>query len=356
MSMGKGFAITSNLDLGKQLREGYAKARANRNLPNVKLVAIVNDTVATLIAFSYQLKSSPRHKAAMGLVVGTGTNATIPLKLESLHPSKRPKTDDVAGSTAQAAADVKVVVNTEWSINGAAGPLHDLDLITRWDKSLDAAGSAPGFQPFEYMTAGRYLGELGRLVIFEYLTERLNIRQENLPLGLCHANGLSTTFLGSLKEASKATLDRLSQELPSREGPGSWRWTQEAAESVVGIAKAIELRAAGMTASAVIGLLACAEEIRLMPEPRNTNMNGTLTPTSQSALLPLEDLIVGYTGLCIENFQNFLEDCQLFLNQAMDTEFEDQRHPRIVLQAFHDGGLVGAGVLAGTAVSWAETS
>src|SRR5450432_2511275 len=157
MSMGKGFAITSNLDLGRQLREGYSKAQGRRKLPDVEILAIVNDTVATLISFGYQLKASPQHKAAMGLIVGTGNNATIPLKLTTLHPAKRPRAENIPA--VESSNEQKILVNTEWSINGTAGPLKELRLITSWDKALDAAGSAPGFQPFEYMTAGRYLGD-----------------------------------------------------------------------------------------------------------------------------------------------------------------------------------------------------
>ena len=172
MSMGKGFTITSNLDLGKQLRDGYSKARSRRKLPDVQIVAIVNDTVATLISFAHQVKASPQRKAAMGLIVGTGSNATIPLKLSSLNAGKRLKAETVANGDVNSLEE-KILVNTEWSINGTAGPLRELNLITRWDKSLDDAGILPGFQPFEYMTAGRYLGELGRLIILDYLTTQL---------------------------------------------------------------------------------------------------------------------------------------------------------------------------------------
>jgi hexokinase len=342
--MGKGFAITSNLDLGKQLRAGYAKARVDRSLPNVKLVSIVNDTVATLIAFSYQLKANPQRKAAMGLVVGTGTNATIPIQLKKLHPSKRPKKDDVAATKAVSTED-KIVVNTEWSINGAAGPLRDLNLITRWDKQLDASTGAPGFQPIEYMTAGRYLGELGRLIIIEYFTTHLGISTNKLPIKLCSQNGLTTTFLGSLKYPTHTALKSLQAELPARVGDSSWSWTEEAAESVMLVAKALEIRAAAMTAASVIGLLACAGEISL---------NADSSSTIRDHATAVNELIIGYTGLCIENFQDFRRDCQQFLDDAMDAEFGDQIHPKIILQAFHDGGLVGAGVLAGTAVRLAQ--
>lgn len=344
MSMGKGFAITSNLDLGKQLRDGYAKAISQRDLPKVKILAIVNDAVATFVSFVYQLNADPKRKAAIGLIVGTGNNATIPLKLSSLHLSKRPKLDPVAVVGAEdSKEELKIVVNTEWSINGSAPPLRELNLITRWDTALDLAGEAPGFMPFEYMTSGRYLGELGRLITMEYLTKHLGIAENLLPEKLRARVGLTTTFLGNLgshKSAfdSKLAVSQLQKELPTL---GSWNWTVEAAEAVFVISKYIQFRAAGMTAAAIIGLLACAEEIDTLaleaPKP-------TVDIGPESIV---EELTVGYTGGCIVHFQDYLRDCQDFLNQIMDREYKNKPHLRVVLHPCNDGGIIGAGVLAG---------
>jgi hexokinase len=342
MSMGKGFTITSNLDLGEQLRDGYSKARSRRKLPDVQIVAIVNDTVATLISFAHKIKASPERKAAMGLIVGTGNNATIPLKLSSLHAAKRLKAETISKGDVSSLEE-KILVNTEWSINGTAGPLRELNVITRWDKILDDAGILPGFQPFEYMTAGRYLGELGRLIILDYLTTQLFISEEQLPAKLRERNGLTSTFLGkfnpyqSLPDSS--AIDELSAELPPNKGTNSWHWTLEAAEVVFKIAKAIQVRAAGMTAAAIIGLLTCAEELVLNSD--NSIHRGSSIPH-------IEELVVGYTGGTIVHFQDYLEDCQRFLDNVMHTKFRDEPPLRVVLEWCQDGGTVGAGVLAAT--------
>lgn len=58
--------------------------------------------------------------------------------------------------------------------------------------------------------------------------------------------------------------------------------------------------------------------------------------------------MVGYTGGCIVHFQNYLEDCQRFLDAIMQKEFGDLFGPKVVLQPCHDGGIMGAGILAGT--------
>jgi hexokinase len=342
MSMGKGFTITSNLDLGKQLRDGYSKARSRRKLPDVQIVGIVNDTVATLISFAHQVKSSPQRKAAMGLIVGTGNNATIPLKLSSLNAGKRLKAETAANRDVTSLEE-KILVNTEWSINGTAGPLQQLNLITRWDKSLDDAGIAPGFQPFEYMTAGRYLGELGRLIILDYLTTQLSVPEEQLPPKLRERNGLTSTFLGKFRDYqshhNSSTAQDLSIELPPKNDANAWHWTPKAAKAVSKIGKAIQVRAAGMTAAAIIGLLVCAEDLILNPD--NSISRGY-------SVSRIDELVVGYTGGTIVNFQDYLVDCQRFLDAVMLAQFRGEPPLRVVLQWCEDGGVVGAGVLAAT--------
>ncbi|KAK0119744.1 hypothetical protein ONS95_011179 [Cadophora gregata] len=357
MSMGKGFQITSNLDLGKLLLQGYEKTRGA--LPRIKITAIVNDAVATLVSFAYQFRSNTRRKAAMGLIVGTGCNATIPLALGKLHPDKRPTQVKILDGETEADLNLKIAVNTEWTIRGAAGPLHELNFITHWDKKLDAQGEVPGFQPFEYMTAGRYLGELGRIIIVDYLTTNLYIPESSLPPLLTQRHGLSTTFLGNLgphlATLEPSLLKQLNTEIPPSIEPDAWKWTAEIADVVYDIAKAIQIRAAGMTAAAVIALLACAEEIHFSSPSTTKSLPNGITAQINGSKEALDELMVGYTGGCIVHFQDYLADCQRFLDEIMGAEFAGQEDvPRVVLMPCHDGGIIGAGILAGTVQSLAH--
>jgi len=354
MLMGKGFSASSNFDLAQQLLTGYESSRP-ADLPGIKIVAICNDSSATLVSFAYQQKSNLRKKAAMGLIVGTGCNATIPLALSKLHPSKRPAQVKVLDDS-EAVPDLKITVNTEWTIKGAAAPLHDLQFVTHWDKILDAEGEAPGFQPFEYMTAGRYLGELGRIIALDYFTNHLRIPKTSLPQKLRERHGLTTTFLGNLgppvSQHQSSILEQLDTELPPNPNPDSWKWTPEAANVLFRIARAVQVRAAGMTAAAIIGLLACADEISFSPNPNPTAMltNGD-APSTARLKTDVDELMVGYTGGCIVHFQDYLKDCQGFLDAIMRREFGNSLVPRVVLQPCHDGGIIGAGILAGTVQS-----
>ena len=239
------------------------EARSNSvALPRVKIVAITNDTVATFASLAYSMKSEPLSRVAMGLIVGTGCNATIPMKLEALNPSKR---NYYLLSNELRPREDEVVINTEWTINGAAGPLRDLDLITRWDIMLDKATDAPGFQPFEYVVAGRYLGELVRLVLADWFKCGLGIIEASLPHLLGQRNALTTAFLATIvapAEDPSVLATYLNSNLESA-AVGNRTWTAEFSEALHRIAKVVEGRSAAMIAAAVVGLLASTWELSL---------------------------------------------------------------------------------------------
>lgn len=335
MPMGKGFAITSIDDLGSQLLAGYEKART-ADLPGIRIAAIVNDAVATLVSFIYEFRTKPDQKAVMGLICGTGCNATMPLPLSSLHLSKRPKKVNVLQG--QVEDDVRVAVNTEWSIKGAAPPLRNMGLISAWDDELSAAVESPGFQPLEYMTAGRYLGELGRIMLVDYMTKILGLSQDTFPAKLMRQfDPHNTTFLSHYRPGrDKTLLAMLEEEFSTASEGSSLQWTEEIADALYHIAKAIEVRGAGIIAAAIVGLLTFAGEM----------------PSKEAAADEAVDLAVGYTGGCITNFQDYLVDCQNFLDEVVKLDYSSSTVPfRITLHPCHDGGIKGAGILVPTAMA-----
>lgn len=340
MPMGKGFALDCKVDLGAYLLAGY-EAHRHANLPRIRVAAIANDAVSSLVSFIYQFRAKPKQRAVMSLICGTGTNATIPLKLSTLKESKRPKTVSVIPG--QAGNDVKIAVNTEWSINGTQLVLSSHGIITRWDTLLNLNVERPGFQPLEYMTSGRYLGELGRIIFQDYLTKVLQYDFFELPYKLREPFTLSTTFLSHFKpENSKngTLVEQLRREFPivKKENASfslheQLEWTPEIAEALHRIAVAIEVRAAGLMAAYTIGLLTLAEDL---PSPwEKMYINPPQSPG---------ELVVGYTGGCITAFQNYLKDCQAFLDRVVVMEFGKNKY-RILLSPCHDGGITGAGIL-----------
>ncbi|KAK0750945.1 hypothetical protein B0T18DRAFT_401407 [Schizothecium vesticola] len=293
LPMGKGFAITSHLDLGAHLTRGYDQHRTP----------------------------------------GLPPSASPPSPTTPLHPSKQPAAICVVPGDL-AADRVRIAVNTEWGINGTAPPLRRLGFVTRWDEALDAAGEAPGFQPLEYMTAGRYLGELARLVFLEYLAAAEGVDAEVLPAGLRQRFGLTTTFASFVFPGGPRgpVVEQLGAEFPPAEGTG-FRWTEAHGDALHRIAKAIERRAAGIVAAATVGLLRSAGEI-----------------PDQVTGGEVEELVVGYTGGCIQYFQDYLKDAQGFLDGIM----EAYKPMRVRLSPCHDGGITGAGILVPAAMAGEE--
>ncbi|KAI1082693.1 hexokinase-7 [Whalleya microplaca] len=347
MSMGKGYAITSSLDLVEHLINGYESSKSS-DLPPIEIAAILNDAVATLVSFIYQSREDEHRKAAMGLICGTGSNATVPLRRSDLHKDKQP--GKVKVMEKDSTDHIKIAVNTEWSIYGTAAPLRKFGLINKWDAaldaSLDAEGHVPGFQPLEYMTAGRYLGELGRLMLVDYLENHLNIPQDNFPAQLLVHFGLTTTFLSHFRPLDTATLvQKLEAEFPQSTAKAPFQWTEEIAEVLYDFAQAIEYRAAAIIAAATIGLLECAGDIPTQQPLHNRTNNGSGAPEQG----PKVDLIVGYTGGCIVHFQDYLADCQDLLDAIIEAEFGENGPVRVVLSPCHDGGITGAGILCGAA-------
>ncbi|KAJ5656599.1 hypothetical protein N7507_008549 [Penicillium longicatenatum] len=397
MPMGKGFAISSNLNLRDILLHGYekhtrrpddeeepsSKRRKLFALPKLKIQAITNDTVATLASLAYAVKSLPNSRVAMGIIVGTGCNATIPMKLSELHESKAKSVNTMEpGAT-------ETIVNTEWTISGAAPPLTELEITTKWDAELDKACARPGFQPFEYMTGGRYIGELIRLILFDYLTTVAGLSKRILPANLVQEYALTTTYISDNVARSRTDQDlakELNQSLPPPES-SDWLWDARTAGAFRRIARAVQRRSAGLIAAAVIGLLACCREIELkedsnvntpehaaspqsngdvsavisaaaasvQPASVNHNTHGHVVPVLQPTPVDWqfgpEELVVAYTGGIIQHYPQFKEMCQQHIDRLIMRTGPQRGGKSVFLREASDGGVIGAGVLAGMVVS-----
>ncbi|CCG81454.1 Glucokinase [Taphrina deformans PYCC 5710] len=119
-----------------------------RSVP-VKVVALVNDTVGTLMARSY---GSPEvGQAAMGAIFGTGTNGAY---IENLKKIEKLKFNAAIAGKAD-----RMVINTEWgSFDNALKVLPS----TTYDEALDKITPNPGIQMFEKRISGMFLGEILR--------------------------------------------------------------------------------------------------------------------------------------------------------------------------------------------------
>eukprot|EP01012_Entosiphon_sulcatum_P016243 TRINITY_DN21155_c0_g1_i1.p1 TRINITY_DN21155_c0_g1~~TRINITY_DN21155_c0_g1_i1.p1 ORF type:complete len:613 (+),score=120.89 TRINITY_DN21155_c0_g1_i1:40-1878(+) len=151
----KGFDIPDAI--GKDAVQMLREALARKGLSDsVKVVALVNDTVGTLISGQFD-----NSRTVCGIIIGTGTNMCYPEEIARIE-----KLDD---ATRQAHSDAThMVINTEW---GALGGRLDSEILprNRFDHLLDTQSLHPNEMLFEKMISGLYLGELTRLVFVDLL-------------------------------------------------------------------------------------------------------------------------------------------------------------------------------------------
>ncbi|KAM9765697.1 hexokinase HKDC1-like [Menidia menidia] len=178
VSWTKGFKATDceGHDVVNMLREAIKR----RNDFDLDIVALVNDTVGTMMSCAYE---DP--KCEIGLIAGTGSNLCYMEDLKNIEKieqktmtEKKRETikgeeDEQGGMKAEKtegdAEMAKMCINTEWGGLGDDGSLRDI--ITPFDIEVDQQSVNPGKQRLEKMTSGMYLGEVVRQVLLD-LTRR----------------------------------------------------------------------------------------------------------------------------------------------------------------------------------------
>ncbi|KAL3492320.1 hypothetical protein BJX62DRAFT_236353 [Aspergillus germanicus] len=149
-------AFTSRTPLHKTISEGedvVAQLDAvlqRRHIP-VRIVALVNDTVGTLIASAYK-----NSEIRVGSIFGTGCNAAYMERCRRI-----PKISSSSGDQAQS-SDSLVAISCEY---GAFDNNRRVLPRTKFDVDIDATSARPGQQTYEKMVAAMYLGELLRLIL-----------------------------------------------------------------------------------------------------------------------------------------------------------------------------------------------
>lgn len=150
----KGFDIPDAI--GKDVCALLQDEIDRRRLP-VKVAALVNDTVGTLMARSYT--STGKHRSLLGAIFGTGTNGAY---MEKAANIKKPIEGEYDRSTGE------MVINTEW---GSFDNQLNVLPSTPWDKALDVDSVNPGIQMFEKRVSGMFLGEIVRLAIVDMIKD-----------------------------------------------------------------------------------------------------------------------------------------------------------------------------------------
>ncbi|KAI0989923.1 hypothetical protein GJ496_005054 [Pomphorhynchus laevis] len=117
----------------------------------VKITALINDTVGTLVACAYGAPDT-----AVGLIVGTGFNACYIERLSKVG------TWDGDFDEPQ-----QVIINTEWGALGSSGCLDWI--MTSFDREVDRSSVNPGRQIFEKLVSEKkllFIGQVEKYAIY----------------------------------------------------------------------------------------------------------------------------------------------------------------------------------------------
>ncbi|XP_047409076.1 hexokinase HKDC1 isoform X1 [Sciurus carolinensis] len=149
----KGFKATDceGEDVVDMLREAIKR----RNEFDLDIVAVVNDTVGTMMTCGYE---DPN--CEIGLIAGTGSNMCYMEEMRNIE-----LVDGDEG---------KMCINTEWGGFGDNGCIDDIR--TQYDKEVDEGSLNPGKQRYEKMTSGMYLGEIVRQILIDLTKQGLLFR------------------------------------------------------------------------------------------------------------------------------------------------------------------------------------
>ncbi|CAK7268274.1 glucokinase [Sporothrix epigloea] len=334
VGINKGFLIrwTKGFDIpdaiGKDVCALLQEEIDRLHLP-VKVAALVNDTVGTLMARSYT--SPGKTGALLGAIFGTGTNGAYIEKLSNIKKDMEGEYDTSTG---------EMVINTEW---GSFDNQLNVLPTTTYDIKLDQESVNPGIQMFEKRVSGMFLGEILRIVLVSLLQD------ESIPLfhddNSSHNDWKSTTSIaaqsGMFKKwgldsaiMSVAALDNtpdlgtLRLELDSQ--LDVYSPSLEDAHAFKAIAAAIARRAARLSAVAVGAIVL---------------QSGKLTDPAFAG----EPIDVGVDGSLVEHYPHFRTMMYEAL-KAIDGIGEAGAE-RIRIGIAKDGSGVGAALIALVAAS-----
>uniref|UniRef100_A0AAV2LJ95 Phosphotransferase n=1 Tax=Knipowitschia caucasica TaxID=637954 RepID=A0AAV2LJ95_KNICA len=148
------------------------------------VVAIVNDTVGTMMTCAYEEPT-----CEVGLIAGTGSNACYMEEMRNI--------ETVEGN------EGRMCVNMEWGAFGDNGCLDDIRTI--YDQAVDENSLNEGKQRYEKMCSGMYLGEIVRQILLD-LTKRGFLFRGQISEALKTRAIFETKFLSQIESDRLALL------------------------------------------------------------------------------------------------------------------------------------------------------
>lgn len=193
---------------GKVVNDLLTEALQRNGVRNVRPVAVINDTVATLLAAAYKNAST-----YIGSIYATGHNTAY---LEPYEGEAKPR----------------MILNME------SGGFNKL-LPNKYDRILDEMSEKPGEQRLEKMVSGRYLGVLFGMALADGLAEKSDFAFTSVDLSAI----LSDQSM-ELIEVKRVMKEKIGADFVTQE----CEWIKAVAEMVV-------IRSARLVAATYVGVI-----------------------------------------------------------------------------------------------------
>ena len=333
----KGFDIEDAV--GKDVCELLQKEIDALHLP-VKVAALVNDTVGTLMARSYT--SPGKTGTLLGAIFGTGTNGAYVEKLDKVT-----KMSTLSDSTDYDTSTGHMIINTEWgSFDNHMSVLPN----TPYDISLDKESVNPGIQMFEKRVSGMFLGEVLRrtLLALIQIQDCQLFKDENSSKNDIHSTttiaddsplykqwGIDTSFLSVVHEDSSAGY-RITRQALSRD-IGIDAASTEDAEAVKILVAAIGKRSARLSAVAIAAVI-------LSTGNMEDSTEGNIAKGENMEVDEENVIDIGVDGSLVEYYPGFEEYIREALREVEGIGEKGENRVRIGIAM--DGSGVGAALIA----------
>uniref|UniRef100_A0AAF5RX73 Phosphotransferase n=1 Tax=Wuchereria bancrofti TaxID=6293 RepID=A0AAF5RX73_WUCBA len=145
----KGFETTGVV--GEDVVELLEQSIARRGDIKVEVVALINDTVGTMVAAAHENGG----ECHIGVIIATGTNASY---MEDASKTKYGLSKATTNYNYP-----EMIVDTEW---GGFGDRSEADyILTQYDKIVDSRSEHPGVNTFDKLVGGKCMGEVVRVVL-----------------------------------------------------------------------------------------------------------------------------------------------------------------------------------------------
>lgn len=320
----------------------------------VKVAALVNDTVGTLMARSYT--SPGKTGTLLGAIFGTGTNGAYVETLDKIT-----KMATIEGSADYDKSTGEMIVNTEWgSFDNQLSVLPN----TPYDAALDKGTPNPGIQMFEKRISGMFLGEILRHAILALMNNPgvQLFRDDNSSTNDIHSTttiaddsalykpwAIDTSFLSIVKEDQSAGF-KVTRHILDRDLGVSAASTEDA-EAVKVLVDAIGKRAARLSAVAIGAIVLAtgrldrtADSVAVTSEGKSQSPAQSQTANSDADVSEDAVVDIGVDGSVVEYYPGFEDYIREALREIPQIGRQGERRVRIGIAK--DGSGVGAALIA----------